>query len=319
MKPAYAVRKPGFERMRVTSDIIVRKPNRTVSLYTRATVSPAPPFRQTQLYYQRSVIDHDMIMSSQKVIKQVVEQPKVDTVIQSEQVAPVAGRIFPKLMTTFATLLILVGFASLALTLKSNHAVTQQVKALSDTSSVSSDTKQGSITGSVEMPSEDKPSDGVVVQYSVAATHPRYIQIAKLGGYKSRVLSMGLTDAGAVATPKSVWDAGWYEGSSSPADTTGAALIVGHVAGPTTAGIFYNLHKLESGDEVTITMGDDSVKAYSVVAKEEVVADQMNMNTYMVSKNIDKPGLTLVTCGGEFDPKTNTYDKRTVVFAVVKD
>lgn len=219
----------------------------------------------------------------------------------------------------FASLLVVGGLAALALTLHTNHSVTQRVRALAEPTKQPATNSAPSGTPIADVPTEDKPAEGAVAQYSVAPNSPKYLHIAKLGGYKSRVLRLGLTDEGAVAVPKSVWDVGWYDGSASPVDAAGSTLLVGHVAGPTTGGIFYNLHKLENNDTIDITMGDNSEKHYTVVSQEEVLASSIDINDYLVSPHTDKLGLTLMTCSGDFDARTNTYNKRIIVRAVMQD
>lgn len=219
------------------------------------------------------------------------------------------------LASAMAVLLITGGLIALFSSIHSNKLVTMQVQALSDKSEQESDESEGQ-TSSAQPPSEDKVPDAVISNYSVASDLPKYISIPKIKISKTRVLRLGLDKDGAPKTPRNVWDTGWYEGSSKPSDATGAALIMGHVSGPTNGGIFYNLYRLSNGDEIQVTEGDGTIHTYKVVAKEEVPVSDINMNNYLVSKNVDKPGLTLMTCAGEFNPKTQTYDKRLAVFAI---
>lgn len=217
--------------------------------------------------------------------------------------------------SAMALLLIVGGIVALLSSAHSNRLVTMQVQALSEKSENASDDSSGQ-SSSVDVPSEDPVPESVVSSYSVASDIPKYISIPKIKISKTRILRMGVDASGSIKTPRNVWDTGWYEGSSKPSDTTGAALIVGHVSGPTNGGIFYNLYRLAAGDEINVTQGDGTVLTYKVVSKEEVPVDEINMNNYLVSKNVDKAGLTLMTCTGEFNPKTQTFDKRLAVFAI---
>jgi len=218
------------------------------------------------------------------------------------------------LSSAMAVLLVVGGVVALLSSVHSNSLVTLQVQALSDKADKASDESTGQSTDG--LPSEDKIPDAVISSYSVAPDVPRYISIPKIKISKTRILRMGLDSEGAIKTPRNVWDSGWYEGSSNPSEKVGSALIMGHVSGPTNGGIFYNLYRLTDGDDINVTQGDGTVYTYKVVAKEEVPADGLNMNNYLISKNVDKPGLTLMTCAGEFNPKTQTYDKRLAVFAI---
>jgi LPXTG-site transpeptidase (sortase) family protein len=219
------------------------------------------------------------------------------------------------LASAMALLLMVGGLVALFSSIHSNRVVAVQVQALSEKSDQNSDAASGQSSGTT-VPSEDKVPDAVVSSYSVSSDLPKYISIPKIKISKTRILRMGLDKDGSIKTPRNVWDTGWYEGSSKPGDSNGAALVMGHVSGPTNGGIFYNLYRLTDGDMINITQGDGTIYSYKVVSKEEVPADGMNMNNYLVSKNVDKPGLTLMTCAGEFNPKTQTFDKRLAVFAI---
>ena len=219
-------------------------------------------------------------------------------------------------MSAMATFLLVGGIVALFSSAHSNKLVTMQVKALSEKSSQEADTNTGQNTSASDVPSEEKIPDTVISNYSVTPDLPRYISIPKIKINRTRVLRLGLDKDGVIKTPRNVWDTGWYDGSSKPNETTGAALILGHVSGPTNGGIFYNLYRLAIGDDINVTQGDGTVFNYKVVAKEEVPVADINMNNYLISKNVDKAGLTLMTCAGEYNPKTHEYDKRLAVFAI---
>jgi sortase (surface protein transpeptidase) len=225
--------------------------------------------------------------------------------------------IFKKssIMSLGAVLLMIGGSFALYASTRSNKLVTTQAKALSDKAVIAENTAEGS-KPAFDPPTETPVPDSVVRTYSVAPDLPRYISIPKIKNGRSRVLPMGLDAEGLLKTPRNVWDTAWYDGSSKPGDKIGAALIMGHVSGPTNGGVFYNLYRVTDGDEINVTMGDGTVLTYTVVGKEEVPADSIEMTKYLISKDVDKPGLTIMTCAGEFNPKTQTYDKRLAVFAV---
>lgn len=216
-------------------------------------------------------------------------------------------------MSGMAFVLFFGGVSALVLSVSSNKAVIQQAQALSEV--VPEENSTGESVGIGDLSEEPIPESGIR-SYSVAANHPKFIRIGELGGKSSRVLRMGVDKNNAISNPRSIWDAGWYDGSSLPGDKIGASLILGHVSGPNDPGIFYNLYRLKEGDTIEVEMGDGTVYKYSVVSKEEVSTDGINMNDYLVSKDIDKPGLTLMTCAGEFNTSTQQYENRLAVFAV---
>jgi sortase (surface protein transpeptidase) len=216
-------------------------------------------------------------------------------------------------------LLFLGGTYALVGAIRANSAVTAQVRVITevasaqDTAPVEPDAPLDSNAG---MPSEEPVSESRVVNYTPPPDEPRYISIPKLKTKRTRVLKMGTDGQGAIQTPRNTWDTGWFDGSSSPSDSVGSALIVGHVSGYTSGGIFYNLYRLEDGDTIDIEMGNGVRYTYRVVGKEEVPLEGINMNKYLVSKDIDKPGLTIMTCAGEYNAETQTYENRLAIFAV---
>ncbi len=276
-------------------------------------VQRRPVLRRGTMHVRESVSEHTALSLE---MSQIIPDAKQESKWFNK------STMMYRFVTSIAVVLMVLGGASFTLTIKNNHTVTKQARVLAAATSQAVDTSTSSnstTTSSSEIPSEAKVPDTVVASYDVPANEPKYIHISKLGSYRSRVLGVGLTDDGAIATPKSVWDAGWYTASTTPGAGAGAALIVGHVAGPTTSGIFYKLHTLELGDEIEVIMGDDSVRTFSVVSSELKLVDEINTNDLLVSRDVDRPGLTLMTCGGDFDVRSYTYNKRTIVYATLKD
>ncbi|HET9721797.1 MAG TPA: class F sortase [Candidatus Saccharimonadales bacterium] len=163
-------------------------------------------------------------------------------------------------------------------------------------------------------PSTTKPSPSSVASYSVAPDLPKYIDISKLGVH-ARILSVGTTKDGALATPRNVFDTAWYNQSAKP-DQAGAMVVDGHISSWTTHGVFYGLPKLVAGDKITITRGDNQQFTYLVVKSQKFDANNVDMSSLMVSQDISKPGLNLISCTGDVIPGTNEFDKRIVVYAV---
>jgi sortase (surface protein transpeptidase) len=221
-------------------------------------------------------------------------------------------------MSLGAILLMVGGAFALYASTRSNKLVTTQAKALSDKAVAAENFSEGS-KPALDPPVETPVPDTVVRSYAVAPDLPRYISVPKIKNGRSRVLPMGLDAEGLLKTPRNVWDTAWYDGSSKPGDKVGAALIMGHVSGPTNGGVFYNLYRVTDGDEINVTLGDGTTLTYTIVGKEEVPADSIEMTKYLISRDVDKAGLTIMTCAGEFNPKTQTYDKRLAVFAVRKN
>lgn len=196
-------------------------------------------------------------------------------------------------------------------TLLTNHNATAQVSALSKKADQGASTSDVGVGG--EVPSTTKPSQSAYRNYVVAPDLARYISIPKLS-IKGRVLQVGVNKDGGLATPNNVYDAAWYTGSTKPGQL-GATLIDGHVSSWTTHGVFYGIKKLVAGDNIDLTLGNNSVLNYRVVKTVVYDIDKVDMQAAVMPVTPGKPGLNLITCTGKLKPGTNDFQQRVIVFA----
>ena len=159
-----------------------------------------------------------------------------------------------------------------------------------------------------------------IVEYTVAADRPRYLTISKLGITNARVLALGLTSEGALATPNNIFDVGWYWDSGKPGQG-GTLLIDGHNGGPNVQGVFKNLPDLAEGDIITIERGDGALFNYSVVESITVALSEADayMRTAQTSPVSGKESITLISCTGEWSQAQRTYLSRQFVRAILVD
>jgi sortase (surface protein transpeptidase) len=170
----------------------------------------------------------------------------------------------------------------------------------------------GALT-SKSAPSSVKPSPTAVATYSVPPTNPKYIAIPDIGISNTDVLKLGLLSDGTINVPDNIYQTGWYDGSSLPGQA-GAMFIYGHVSSWTSDGIFYDLHKLVPGDDITITTGNNTIYTYQVVKSVIYPYASVPMNTVLAQLNANTPGLNLMTCTGQVIKGTSEFDERLVVF-----
>ncbi len=163
---------------------------------------------------------------------------------------------------------------------------------------------------------EDKPSDTVINRYATTASHTRYISIPAVGVTKARVMRSGVANDGSIELPTNIWDAGWYESSALPTDKQGSVLIIGHIKGETSPGLFYDLYRIKVDDVISMTLGDGTIVKYRVIAKEDVLSDNIDQNGILKSRDTSNASLTLLTAIGELNPTTGVYEKRQAVFAI---
>jgi hypothetical protein len=131
------------------------------------------------------------------------------------------------------------------------------------------------------------------------------------------VLPVGVEDGGrGVEVPADVDTVGWYRFGPAPG-AEGSAVLLGHVdshvQGP---GAFFRLRELRPGDVVSVRFADGTRTSFRVVGRRSYPKDELPAALFRRS---GRPVLTLVTCGGAFDPATRTYADNVVVFAVPID
>ncbi|MFM9135302.1 MAG: class F sortase, partial [bacterium] len=129
---------------------------------------------------------------------------------------------------------------------------------------------------------------------------------------------VGLDAAGQVEVPVDVARSGWYRFSAKPGSGEGSTVVVGHVDGVDQgAGAFFDLRSLDPGDTVTVTRSDERQVIYEVVARERFDKDRVPLRELFSRSGPER--LTLITCGGAFDPAALEYTDNIVVTAVPVD
>jgi hypothetical protein len=166
------------------------------------------------------------------------------------------------------------------------------------------------VAPSVSAPTIVAPVPRVVRAASMDKSVPVRLQIEAIG-VDSKLMDLGLRADGSLQVPPSGFPAGWYTGGPTPGEV-GPAVIAGHVDwnGP---GVFYDLHNLKPGDQVTITRKDGSKPSFRITRVEQFPKE--HFPTRLVYGNIDHPGLRLITCGGSFNHQTGSYEDDIVAFA----
>lgn len=127
---------------------------------------------------------------------------------------------------------------------------------------------------------------------------------------------LGLDDQKRMDVPKGIANVGWYELGTRPGDR-GSAVIDGHYDTPTGApAIFYNVSKLQKGDEIMIT--DENGKSYTFIVSDNLAYAYDKLPLQKIFTQSDKPRLNLITCSGTWDKGSHNYSARDVVYAVEK-
>lgn len=146
--------------------------------------------------------------------------------------------------------------------------------------------------------------------------NPTRFLVPKLG-IDTAIESVGMDNQGRMDVPKDDFNVAWYNLGFKPGEH-GSAVIAGHFDTPTGApAIFYELEKLENGDEVIVQYEDEREYRFTVVDEQQFAFDQVPLEE--IFNSTDRPRLNLITCDGAFDPNSQNYSQRLVVYAVMNE
>ena len=171
--------------------------------------------------------------------------------------------------------------------------------------SIDSDPQETSVLDEADV------SEADIALHVVSPDVPRVLRIPKLN-LAARIRQVGSTLNNEPISPKNTSDVGWYESSSKLGDE-GAALLNGHLQGPTRPGIFRNIQTLEAGDKITVERGDGKIFTYVVSRTQTYSGGQIDMSAAINSIEPSKPGLNLLTTLNKY----SGTDKRVLIFAVL--
>lgn len=170
------------------------------------------------------------------------------------------------------------------------------------------------VTHSTGMPNETPP-EHACSNYHVADSQPRKIEVPSVD-ISGCIQKVGVDQNNAIAVPTNIHLAGWYVGSALPGEK-GVSIIDGHVLGRYQDAIFKALKDIKPGDIIRIQFGDHSWKEFETIDTNSYPVKESKDPLFAQHPTADRQ-LTLITCSGAFDAKTQSYDRRTIVRAVYK-
>ena len=122
---------------------------------------------------------------------------------------------------------------------------------------------------------------------------------------------------GAMQNPTGPWVVAWYE-ETAGLGQIGNIVLAGHVdywdVGPA---VFWYVNELVAGDRIEVTDAQGVAHAFGVLWGEMYLTADLTPEiiTDLIFPSTKDELLTLVTCGGEFDPNTGEYLSRYIVRA----
>ncbi len=127
------------------------------------------------------------------------------------------------------------------------------------------------------------------------------------------IVVLGVDDNGVMETPDGPLNVAWYDFSARPGFGSNA-VFSGHVDYYNYgAAVFWNLKDLELNDLVELRLEDGTVYEYEIISRNEYNASDAPIAE--IVGRTDAEVITLITCGGTFDPSVGQYDNRVVVRA----
>ena len=127
------------------------------------------------------------------------------------------------------------------------------------------------------------------------------------------IVVLGVDDNGVMETPDGPLNVAWYDFSARPGFGSNA-VFSGHVDyynyGPA---VFWNLKDLEQDDIIELRLQDGTVYEYEIISRNQYTASDAPIAE--IVGRTDAEVITLITCGGTFDPSVGQYDDRVVVRA----
>lgn len=133
-------------------------------------------------------------------------------------------------------------------------------------------------------------------------------------GVQAPVHRVGLAADGSIAVPAlgKHNETGWYEGGPTPGQF-GPAIIVGHADTRTGPSVFHDLVKLRPGARIEVTRVDRSLAVFEVNSVEHF--DKARLPAERVYGDFSRPGLRLITCGGQWIGGSIGYSDNVIAFA----
>lgn len=134
-------------------------------------------------------------------------------------------------------------------------------------------------------------------------------------GIDAPVRPVGVAPDGQVEVPADAQSVGWYRFGPAPGSTAGSVVLVGHRDSRTQgAGALFPLDRARPGSLVTVSLADGTALTYQVTELRRY--DKQVLPLATLFDRAGPPRLTLVTCGGPYDPRRGGYLENLVVTAV---
>ncbi|HSX39706.1 MAG TPA: class F sortase [Candidatus Saccharimonadales bacterium] len=131
-----------------------------------------------------------------------------------------------------------------------------------------------------------------------------------------QLVNVGVADDGSLETPKN-WDqGGWFDNGARPGENGNMIINAHYDDNYGRPAAFWSLKNIKAGD--TVLVKDEFGKEYTYKVTDIVyvdINDPARLEVFASDKSI--PSITLITCGGVWQPGIHTYSKRLVVKGIL--
>nr|WP_254047185.1 class F sortase [Streptomyces aureus] len=142
---------------------------------------------------------------------------------------------------------------------------------------------------------------------------PQSIEITRVGLH-APVVPVGVDKQGGAEVPADPGVAGWYRFGTAPGQTSGSAVLIGHVDSRSgDLGEFAALRDVRAGDVVLVRRHGAPPVSYRIAARVTVGKSDLPASTFA---RTGPPVLRLITCATPYDPDRGGYLRNLVVTAV---
>lgn len=128
-------------------------------------------------------------------------------------------------------------------------------------------------------------------------------------GVQAPIVRVGVDQTGAMVVPTNARDIAWLDEGPLPGRTNNIVLA-GHIDYNGVAGSFGGLQQLRPGDTVAVNM---SGKLWAFQVQWSCLFDRNTPLAARIMGYTNTPSITLISCGGVWDPSAGTHDKRVAV------
>ncbi|MEM9133592.1 MAG: class F sortase [Actinomycetota bacterium] len=141
---------------------------------------------------------------------------------------------------------------------------------------------------------------------------PVAVSIPSVGVDSSPIDGVGVEPNGELEVPEAD-RVGWYEYGSAPGQA-GSSVLAAHIAYNGENGAFRYLDEAEVGDRVEVEFSDGSTQAFEIIEMAQYDKDELPFDRVFARDG--EPVITLITCGGDFQPSVDSYEDNVVAYAV---